>query len=215
MSKKPLTKPKTVSKSEPVTRQPRLPWLHKRRYYIPLLIIAIAGMLISLSLPFLPQVQSVAQDTTTQHPALAKVVPPSFRPPDVDLPTTGSWLVIPEAGIKLPIIEGADLSVLNKEVGVWHQTGTVANNYVIAGHRLQYHRTVNQSLYHLDRLKVGDTGIYVILNGKRYQYKVEESKVVDKYSVEILDPTAEPRLTIYTCNDFFNERRLTIVATPL
>lgn len=195
--------------------KPRLPWLHKKRYYIPLYVIALTAIVMLLALPLLPQIQSIAQDITKNNSTLAAVAPPTFKPPDVDVPTDGSWLIIPKAGVKLPIVEGQDLSVLNKQVGVWHQTGTTKNNYVIAGHRLQYHRTVNQSLYHLDRMIVGDAGIYVVLNGKPQRYKVVETKVVDKYSIQILDPTVKPRLTIYTCNDFFNQRRLTVIAVPI
>lgn len=196
-------------------RKPLLPWLHRKRYYIPLYAASALVIVGLLSLPFLPQAQSVAQDITAKNTVLATIAPPSFKPPNIDIPSTGSWLVIPKAGIKLPIIEGNDLSVLNKQVGVWHQTGDLDHNFVIAGHRLQYRRSVNQSLYHLDRLTAGDSGVYVVRYGIPHEYRVQETKIVSKYSVEILDPTSEPQLTMYTCNDFFNQRRLTVVATPI
>jgi sortase A len=163
----------------------------------------------------LPRIQSTAQTITKKHPAIAKVAPSYFKPPDLGVPDTGNWLVIPAADLKMPINEGDDLSVLNKNVGVWHQTGEIDNNYVLAGHRLQYFRSINQSLYHLDVVKPGDTNIFVVINGKQHQYKAVSSIVVKPTEVSILNPTAEPRLTIYTCNDFENRSRLVLTAVPI
>ncbi len=208
-------RPAHLLKSLPAPRHPKLPFLHKKRYYIPLLALAITAILFLLALPLLPQAQSAAQNYTTNHPAVAKLVPKSFQPPDLGVPITGNWLVIPKASIKLPIVEGASIDVLIKEVGVWHQTGDIGHNYVIAGHRLQYYRTVNQSLYHLNLLQVSDEGIYVVTNGVQHAYKVTSSQVIDRHDVAILKPSTTPMLTIYTCNDFFNRSRLTVTAMPI
>jgi LPXTG-site transpeptidase (sortase) family protein len=193
----------------------KIPALHTKKVAVPLLVVAILGIIGLVLLPFLPQVQSVAQGYTRQHPLAAKFALPYFKPPDLGVPTTGNWLVIPSANLKMEIIEGPGLEVLNNQIGVWHQTGALADNYVLAGHRLQYFRSVNQSLYHLDILQPGDTNIFVVINGAPHQYRVTTSTIVLPTDVAILDKTTEPRLTIYTCNDFNNHSRLVVTAVPI
>jgi LPXTG-site transpeptidase (sortase) family protein len=189
--------------------------LHKKSVAIPLLIVAVVAIIVLLLLPSLPQLQSAAQSYTKQHPAVARLVPKSFKPPDLSVPTTGNWLVIPEASLKMPINEGASIAVLDKDIGVWHETGTLQHNYVLAGHRLQYFRSVNQSLYHLNLLQPGNIGIFLVINGVDHQYKVETSMIVAPTDVAILQQTAKPLLTIYTCNDFENHSRLVMTAVPI
>jgi LPXTG-site transpeptidase (sortase) family protein len=205
------------SPSVKTTRQPvfSIPLLHKKRVAIPLLVLALLSIVALLLLPNLPQVQATAQTITKSHPVLAAIAPSSFKPPDNSLPTSGNWLVIPAIDLKMAIIEGDSIDVLIKQVGVWHQTGDLSSNYSLAGHKLQYFRSVNQSLYHLNQLQTGDSGIYIITNGVARQYKVADKKIVDPSDVAILDPTKSPQLTIYTCNDFNNHSRLVITALPI
>lgn len=189
--------------------------LHKKKVYIPLLIISfviIAGL---VTIPSLPALQSTAQEYTKSHPTVAKVVPQYFKQPDLGIPAEGNWLVIPGASLKMAINEGDSIKVLNNNKGVWHQTGTTDNNYVLAGHRKQFFRSINESLYHLDRLKVGYTGLYLVIDGKQTQYKVISTKIVPLTDVSILNPSDSAQLTIYTCNDFNNQRRLVVTAVPI
>jgi LPXTG-site transpeptidase (sortase) family protein len=199
----------------PKTKKTIYPFLRKKRVYITLLVIVGVIVLGLIASPFVPQLQSSAQDFTQKHPAIAKLVPTALKPPNLALPNSGNWLVIPSAEIKMPIVEGNSINVLVKYVGVWHETGSISNNYVIAGHKLQYFRSVNQSLYHLNTLKIGDSGVYVVLNGVAHQYSVIQANVVLPTDVAILNPTNSPQLTIYTCNDFFNHARFVIEAKPV
>lgn len=189
--------------------------LRKKRVSIPLITTVAIIVILLLASPFLPQVQSNAQHFTGKHPAIAKLVPPSFRPPNLDIPRSGNWLIIPKAAIKIPIVEGDSINVLIKRVGVWHQTGDINHNYVIAGHKLQYFRSVNESLYHLNVLRPGDGNIIVVLDGIAHYYRVNTASIVKPTDIAILNPTTSPRLTIYTCNDFFNHTRFVITAQPV
>ncbi|GAC1391933.1 MAG: hypothetical protein NVSMB46_06230 [Candidatus Saccharimonadales bacterium] len=189
--------------------------LHKKTIYIPLLTLSLLIISFLVILPSLPILQTSAQKYTKAHTSVAKYVPEALRPPDVSLPKSGNWLVIPNIEIKMSIIEGDTLAVLNKNVGVWHQTGETRNNYVLAGHRLQYFRSVNQSLYHLSDLKLGDSTIYLIKNGVPQKYRVINISVVSPEDIAILKPTSTPLLTIYTCNDFENHSRLVVSAVPV
>lgn len=191
------------------------PLLRKKRIAIPILVVLFIIIAILATLPFMPQIQTATQDYTAKNPAIARITPQYFKRPQLDVPSTGSWLVIPGAGIKMEILEGDSIKVLNKNVGVWHQTGTQNDNYVLAGHRLQYFRSVNQTLYNLDKLRTGYTGIFVVVNGVKTEYKVINTKTVTPDTVTILDPTTTSQLTIYTCNDFNNERRFVVTAVPI
>lgn len=205
-----------MAKQKPVTTKIKIiKALRKRSVFIPLYAVIAGAILYLLVLPFFPQVQSTGQAFIAENPKLSSVVPKSLRPLDYSLPATGNWLIIPKANIKMPIVEGATLDVLNSNVGVWHQTGPADDNFVLAGHRLQYGRTVNQSLYNLDKLEQGDVAVFVVLDGKAVEYKVTERKIVPPTSVEILNPSSKKQMTIYTCQDFFNQRRFVIVAEPL
>jgi LPXTG-site transpeptidase (sortase) family protein len=189
--------------------------LRKKRVNIPLLTLIGLIVVLLFASPFIPQVQSTAQTITKEHPDLAKIAPAALRPPNLSIPTSGNWLIIPSASIKLPIVEGSSINVLINNVGVWHETGNINHNYVIAGHKLQYFRSVNQSLYHLNTLQVGDSGVIVDLGGVVHEYTVTTAEVVSPTDTAILDPSTKPELTIYTCNDFLNHARFVIIAQPV
>lgn len=206
----------TPSKAKyPVWKVWLITTLRKKPVYISLYTVVGATILYLLILPFFPQVQAQGQAITKKYPALTNVAPKSFQPINLDVPTTGDWLIIPKSDIKMPINEGSSIDILNTHIGVWHQTGPLSDNYVLAGHKLQYNRTVNQSLYNLNKLVTGDRAVYIVQDGKTTEYRVTETKIVPPTSIEILNPTYKPQLTIYTCNDFFNQRRFVVTAQPI
>jgi LPXTG-site transpeptidase (sortase) family protein len=189
--------------------------LRKKKVYIPSLVVVLAVIILLFASPFIPQLQSAAQQFTKEHPAIASLAPSALKDPNLSFPTSGNWLIIPSAEIKMPIVEGPSINVLVKYVGVWHETGTILNNYVIAGHKLQYFRSVNQSLYHLNTLVTGDKGVYLDFSGKVYDYQVTNTQIVNPDDIAILDKSSAPMLTIYTCNDFFNHHRFVVTAKPI
>jgi LPXTG-site transpeptidase (sortase) family protein len=189
-------------------------YLRKKYVYIPLLAVVVVCIILLLLSPFIPQLQSTAQHITKKHTFLAKIVPSALKPPNLSVPASGNWLIIPSVAIKMPIVEGPSIDVLVKYVGVWHETGSLNNNYVIAGHKLQYFRSVNQSLYTLNKLKVGDNDVIVDINGAAHDYKVTQTGIVPPTDTAILNQTSSPQLTIYTCNDFFNHARFVVTAKP-
>lgn len=114
-------------------------------------------------------------------------------------------LIISQLGLVLPIHEG-DKSVLEK--GIWHRFPERGNphnggNFILAGHRFVMGATPGETihrspLYHVDQLKTGDD-IYVDWTGKRYKYKITRIYSVKPNAVSIEAPSAEPKLTLYTC----------------
>jgi len=122
-------------------------------------------------------------------------------------------LVIPSMLLDEPIYTGSSAKTLRK--GLWvRPTGSTPDqggNTVIAGHRFTY-ADPRGSLYHLDKVRVGDPiGLY--WQGKKYAYTVREVKVVKATDISIEAPTKDNRLTIYTCTPLWLPKdRLAIIA---
>lgn len=116
--------------------------------------------------------------------------------------------------LQQPIHEG-DKAALNK--GVWHTPLSSApdkgGNVVLTGHRFTYGGPA--VFYHLDKVKQGDE-IVLYWHKQKYRYQVEQVLVVPPSAAEVIAPTGQPRLTIYTCTPLVTAKnRLVIQAKPL
>ena len=121
------------------------------------------------------------------------------------------WLEIDTSAVKVkaPIVEGIEESDLALGLGK-HRTTPYPDqpgNLVISGHRW---KPGDNPAYHvfedLPKLKKGDR-IKVHYKGKIYEYEVIDSGVVNddrQGAVEILMPTKEKVLTLYTCTPKYN-----------
>jgi LPXTG-site transpeptidase (sortase) family protein len=123
-------------------------------------------------------------------------------------------LKIPKIGLETPILEAPTLKILDTKEGVWHQRGSLTNNFVLAGHRWRYLPPNTSTFYNLDKLEQGDT-IIIDWFKHRYIYVVTEKKVVSQEEDELLAPTGSRQLTLYTCNDRKEKERVVVIATPL
>lgn len=126
-------------------------------------------------------------------------------------------LVIAKIGVDVPIVEGLDKRALN--YGAWHLPDSAQpadlGNMVISGHRFKYLPPNNTTFYNLDKLAEGDK-LAIIWDKDTYYYKVTERKIVTPEQIEIVAPTADRRLTIYTCHPLWSQReRLVVVAKPI
>ena len=81
-------------------------------------------------------------------------------------------------------------------------------NTVIYGHN-------TQNL--LGRLKQVDPGTRILIDTKEntLTYVVREKMVVKPEQVEIVNPTDDKRLTLFTCTNFMDTDRLVIIASPV
>jgi LPXTG-site transpeptidase (sortase) family protein len=122
-------------------------------------------------------------------------------------------LSIPAIGVDTPIIEGPSLAVLNKAEGVWHQSGSASQgNLVLAGHRFKYLPPNTSTLYSLNRVHAGEA-IEVDWLGKKDIYDVTKVEVVNANDVSILNRSARPELTVYSCDDIAMTKRVVVVAS--
>lgn len=123
-------------------------------------------------------------------------------------------LIITKIGVNAPIVESKNPAALNQ--GAWRvpesSTPDQGGNTVITGHRFKYLPPNNLTFYLLDKLEINDL-IALRWQNQAYYYRVKETKIVPATEISILEPTAEPTLTLYTCDPIFSEaNRLVIVA---
>lgn len=123
-------------------------------------------------------------------------------------------LIITKIGVNAPIVESKNPVALNQ--GAWRvpesSTPDKGGNTVITGHRFKYLPPNNLTFYLLDKLTTGDL-IALRWQKQAYYYRVKETKIVPATEISILEPTAEPTLTLYTCDPIFSTaNRLVIVA---
>lgn len=167
-------------------------------------IVAIAVLLY----PVFPELKYRIYSTTPAAKADAVNVSVQEKPID------GNRLWIPKIGVDTPIVEGSDLTILDSEEGVWHQTGGYGyGNFVLAGHRFKYLPPNTTTLYNLDKLEAGDT-LAVDWKGKREIFEVEKKLKVNAKDLSILNPTFQQTITIYTCSDKQETERIVIRAKP-
>lgn len=176
--------------------------------------------LVILAIPFAPWIYFHAVNPAPVYPYPTRLAGTPFLPvaPNVETqkPPVGNRLVIPKIGVDVEIVEGKDERSLNR--GIWHLPDSanpaIGGNTVLTGHRFQY-LSGPKTLYLLDQMQVNDT-IIVYWEGQEYDYRIKERRIVNPDAVEILDPTPDPQLTVFTCTPVFStKQRLVLFAEPI
>ncbi len=108
-------------------------------------------------------------------------------------------LRIPSIDLEVPVLEGTDDLTLDRAVGRIAGTARVGErgNLGIAGHRDGFFRG----------LKDVTRGAMVELEipgGARLAYTIRDIRIVRPDTVEVLDPTTEPSVTLVTCYPFYH-----------
>lgn len=125
-------------------------------------------------------------------------------------------LIISKIGVQIPIVEGEDETALER--GAWRlpQTSTPdkEGNTVLTAHRYKYRPPHKETFYLLDKLAEGDT-FQVFWQGKKYNYKIVSSIIVNPDAMEVLNPTENPTITLITCTPLFSTKQRLIVSGEL
>lgn len=128
---------------------------------------------------------------------------------EVDLPVL---IEIPRINLRLPVSPavavGDKWDVSEKGASYLLGSGQVGRvgNAVIYGHNKRY------IFGPIRWLKKGDLIEIKTQNGKGYLYELIETKVVSPSTVEVLDSTNEPVLTLYTCTGWLDKDRFVVRA---
>jgi sortase A len=105
-------------------------------------------------------------------------------------------LSIPRLRVSAVILEGSDDGTLRRGPGHIERTARPGEpgNVGIAGHRDTFFRRLRHA-------QVGDEVLLDTPEGRR-RYQVSSVRIVSPRDVSVLDPTAEPTLTLVTCYPF-------------
>lgn len=126
-------------------------------------------------------------------------------------------LVIPKIGVNMLITEGTNADTALSG-GAWRiynsSTPKIGGNTVLSAHRFRYRPPSNLTLYLLDKVKRGDIMI-VYWEGKEYDYRVSETKIVPREDTDIAEPTLTDQLTVFTCHPLFSTKERLVVIGEL
>jgi sortase A len=142
--------------------------------------------------------QRAEKDTPAEEERRARAPsqPTPKAPPSLSVGDTIGKLEIPRLHISGIVRHGMDDKTLERAIG--HIPGTPApgngGNVGIAAHRDTFFRN-------LKGVKAGDRIIVETRSGT-YEYAVDSTKIVMPENVEVLDPTADPAMTLVTCYPF-------------
>ena len=120
-------------------------------------------------------------------------------------------ILIPKADIVLPVV---DAKIVN---GYWELSETTASYGLGSGHPGEKGNTVifaharEGLFYNLKDVKAQDI-IYVFTKDKWFKYKVNKITEVFPNQTEVIGPTKNETLTLYTCSGFYDEKRLILTA---
>lgn len=165
-----------------------------------------------------PILQVAAPPTTTTVPptTVAEAATTTAPPPPVEAPRVAGGAVapprdayapepileigsmeIPKIGLRHKVMHG--ISLRNIDRGPSHWPGTPLpgeqGNTVFAGHRTTHSRP----FFRINELVAGDE-IFFTINGVRSRYLVTGSEIVTPNRVDIVNPTADPIVTLFACH---------------
>ncbi|OGG23649.1 hypothetical protein A3A79_00375 [Candidatus Gottesmanbacteria bacterium RIFCSPLOWO2_01_FULL_43_11b] len=122
-------------------------------------------------------------------------------------------IVIPSRKIDLSVVEAP---VIN---GYWELSETTASHGVGSANPGEIGNTVifahaREGLFLPIRdIQVSEV-IYVLTKDRWYRYTVAQTQLVDPNQVEVIAPTPDETLTLFTCSGFFDTKRLIVIAKP-
>jgi sortase A len=173
-------------------------------------LLAVAAYLIFA--PLYPEVEFQVRDKLNIRYKSLDFIESEDGDYDVDL--DGNFLIIPQIGVNINIVEGQNESVLSQ--GAWRRpnssTPDKGGNTVITGHRFHYIPPNNKTFYNLDKLQEGSK-IFVYWKGERYIYTVYDVFLVKPERLDIEGPREGNILTLYTCHPLWTaDKRLVILS---
>ena len=200
-----------------------------RRNLIAGLLIAIGLALMASALPALGLVHLGSANLATETvPALGDPLSPPHQHPKF-LPGTGStgagpsqivaYMSIPKLGIKnAPIFDrgvgGSGNMLIARGYAVTHYS---YSSPIGSGNAVLYgHDDIEGSVFgRLKDLKIGDELDVTVAGGSPVAYHVTGRTIVAPTAVQILQPTNDVRLTLFTCwPNWVDTQRVVVTAAP-
>src|SRR3989344_2385728 len=167
------------------------------------ILFVILGFIFLYAIPTIPQNEVTSKEPITAGYEFAK----NKKESEV------VRIIIPDRDIDLEVKHAK----LNQ--GYWETSETSASNGEGTanpgekGNVVVFAHAREGFFYNLKDAKKDDV-VYVFTKDQWYKYKVSEIKNVYPNNVEIVAPTDNDVLTLFTCSGFFDEKRLIVKALP-
>lgn len=122
-------------------------------------------------------------------------------------------IIIPTVNVDLPVVEAPVVR------GLWELSETTASHGIgsaspgEAGNTVIFAHARDELFGPIRELKNGDV-VYVLTKDSWHKYTVSETKLVNPKDVEVIAPTPDETLTLFTCSGFLDSKRLIVVAKP-
>lgn len=171
-------------------------------------LIGIIFLLLALVVLFLPQIfltfKPVSNSPIKINPSLLASKATQNDPVRILIPKVNIDLKV----INARIINGYwEVSENTASYGLGSgQLGTKSNTVIFAHAR-------EGLFYNLKNVKQDDI-VYVFTKNNWYRYRVNKITSVYPSQTEVINPTRNEVLTLYTCTGFYDEKRLIITAIP-
>lgn len=134
-----------------------------------------------------------------------------------DFQVSQNRLVISKIGVNAPIVESQN-EEYGLSLGAWRvpdsSTPDKGGNTVITGHRFKYLPPSNLTFYLFHKLEKDDI-ISVLWKGEYYFYQIRETKIVEPEAIEIMDPSSDSILTLFTCHPVYSQKQRLVVVGEL
>lgn len=119
---------------------------------------------------------------------------------------------IPAINVDAPIVQGDGWEQLKKGVGqhIGSANPGQPGNLVLTGHNDVY----GEVFRYLEKLQAGDV-VLIFTAQRQFVYVVTGSRIVEPTEVEVMNPTAEPTLTLITCHPYLVDNKRYVVFARL
>lgn len=179
------------------------------RHHVRALIFASTAAILFLFIQFNPVVVGAVKQYF--GPAGSASLPSIIEPSSSSAVNQTPTLIIPKIGVKVPVVYD-EPSPYNEPVQKALERGVIrywntsnpgeAGNVAILGH--SSNNLLNSGDYkyvfvNLKKLEAEDI-VYLDFEGKRYAYKVVESKILPPNDLSYIQPTDVPSVTLITCD---------------
>lgn len=123
-------------------------------------------------------------------------------------------ILVPGRSVDIPIVEAA---ITN---GSWEISETTASHGMGSSFPGEVGNTVifahaREGLFLPLREIKKDEDVYILTPQKWFRYRVVDTKLVTPDQIEVIKPTTDETLTLFTCSGFLDSKRLIVIAKPL
>ena len=116
---------------------------------------------------------------------------------------------------RLPVVESQKIN------GIWSISPNAANHVLQSavpgtlGNIIIFGHNTKKVLRNLRKVHIGETIKLTTANGAQFSYRVISTQKVSPSHIDLLAPTKNEVLTIYTCTGLLDSKRLVVRAVPI